>query len=217
MRYFANPVNGLLQAAAADPNLGVIMTPRQGNRLLPDVPFCIDNNCGPGSDGQAGSGYPGDRAYLEFLSHLSAQSRRRCVFATAPDVLGDPVATIERSARFVYRVRAWFGLPVALVAQDGLEYLDIPWNWFDVLFIGGSTEWKLGAGARELVREAKANGKLVHMGRVNSLRRLRYATAIGCDSADGTFLVFAPTANLSRLQGWLRDVNQQGTLWEEAA
>jgi hypothetical protein len=195
-------------------SLGAILTPRQRNRLPAGALFCIDNNCGPGKDGQAGTGYPGDRAYLQFLSHLSAQSRRRCVFATAPDVLGDAAATIERSARFVYRVRAWFGLPVALVAQDGLEDLDVPWTWFDALFLGGSTEWKLGAAARALTAEAKARGKHVHMGRVNSLARLRYARAIGCDSADGTHLAFAPDVNLPEVLGWLREVNQQGTLWE---
>ena len=29
-------------------------------------------------------------------------------------------------------------------------------------------------------------GKWVHMGRVNSTRRIRYAASIGCDSVDGT-------------------------------
>jgi hypothetical protein len=217
MRYFANPTTSLLRAETGDGDFGVIMTPKQGNKLPPGLPFCIDNGCGPGKDGEPGAGYPGDRAYLEFLSHLSAQSRRRCVFATAPDVLGDPEATLRRSARFVYRLRAWFGLPGAVVAQDGLEDMDVPWSWFDALFIGGSTEWKLGDGARRLVREAKANGKWVHMGRVNSLRRLRYAKAIGCDSADGTFLVFAPDVNLPKLQRWMREVNEQLTLWGEAA
>ena len=62
--------------------------------------------------------------------------------------------------------------------------------------------------------EAKARLKWVHMGRVNSLRRLRYASAIGCDSADGTYLRFGPDVNLPTLQGWLRDVNGQSTLFD---
>lgn len=45
-------------------------------------------------------------------------------------------------------------------------------HWFDVLFLGGSTAWKLGSAARRLTTEAKARGKQVHMGRVNSLKRL---------------------------------------------
>jgi hypothetical protein len=193
--------------------LGCIITPAQGNRLPPVTAWCADNGCGPGRDGTPGGGYPGDRAYLAWLSHMSAQGGRRCLFATAPDVLGDAAATIARSAPFVYRIRAWFGLPVALVAQDGLEHLDVPWPWFDVLFIGGSTAWKLGPAARALTAEAKARGKRVHMGRVNSLRRLRYADAIGCDSADGTIIAWAPDIRLPEVLGWVRDVNGQHPLW----
>ena len=85
-----------------------------------------------------------------------------------------------------------------------------------MLFLGGSTDWKLGPAARALTAEAKRRGKRVHMGRVNSLKRLRYADAIGCDSADGTCLTYAPDANLPRLLAWLRDVNDQAPLWERS-
>lgn len=79
------------------------------------------------------------------------------------------------------------GLPIAFVAQDGCEVgLVPPWWMFDALFIGGTTEWKLGHTAARLVAEARARGKWTHMGRVNTLRRLRYADAIGCDSVDGS-------------------------------
>ncbi|MGH3863561.1 hypothetical protein, partial [Actinokineospora sp.] len=52
-------------------------------------------------------------------------------------------------------------------------------------------------------------GKRVHMGRVNSGRRWTYAEHLGCHSADGTFLAFAPDTNLQRLRGWTR----QGALF----
>lgn len=217
MIYFANPSTPAVRVAMAAGRIGAIMTPAQGNQLLADAPFCIDNGCGPGRDGRPGTGYPGDRAYLELLSRLSARGGRRCLFAVAPDVLGDAAATLARSAPFVYRIRSWFGLPVALVAQDGLEHLDVPWSWFDVLFIGGSTAWKLGGAARGLAAEAKARGKRVHMGRVNSLARLRYAAAIGCDSADGRFISFGPSLNLPIALGWLRDVNDQPSLFDLTA
>lgn len=217
MIYLANPSTPAIRSAIAGRRLAAIMSPAQGNRLPPPPAlFALDNGCGPGKDGQPGTGYPGDRAYLELLSRMSARGRERCLFAVAPDVLGDAAATIERSARFVYKIRGWFGLPVALVAQDGLEGLDVPWTWFDVLFIGGSTAWKLGPAARSLTAEAKARGKRVHMGRVNSLRRLRYAEAIGCDSADGTFLTYGPSVNLPVVLGWLRDVEDQVPLWGAA-
>ena len=60
------------------------------------------------------------------------------------------------------------------------------WPRIDALFIGGSTDWKLGAATRALVREAKRRGLWVHMGRVNSLKRIAYTAEIGCDSIDGT-------------------------------
>lgn len=91
----------------------------------------------------------------------------------------------------------------------------VPWGEFDVLFIGGSTEWKLGAAVRGLVAEAKARGKGVHMGRVNSLKRFRYAEAIGCDSVDGTFLTFGPEKNLPELLSWVSE--GQGSLFEGVA
>lgn len=206
--YLANPGNARVNEKMASGDLGAIWTPKQGNKLPSEGAFCIDNGCGPGKDGQPGAGYPGDRQYLELLSKMSARAGRRCLFATAPDVLGDAEATLARSAPFVRKIRGWFGLPAALVAQDGLERLDVPWSWFDCLFLGGSTEWKLGPHAALLTEEAKARGKWVHMGRVNSFKRLRYAAYIGCDSADGTFLTFGPDKNLPRLLGWLGEIHE---------
>lgn len=85
------------------------------------------------------------------------------------------------------RIRA-IGYPVALVAQDGLEHQPVPWDDIDALFLGGTTTSKLSAAAADLTDEAHACGLHVHMGRVNSRRRLRHAAAIGCHSADGTQL-----------------------------
>lgn len=50
------------------------------------------------------------------------------------------------------------------------------------------------------------------MGRVNSAKRLARAAEMGCDSADGTYLRFAPTANLVRLLGWLERLNNRPVL-----
>jgi hypothetical protein len=105
------------------------------------------------------------------------------------------------------RIRG-LGYPAALVAQDGLQSLTVPWHAFDVLFIGGSTAWKLGPAAADLTAQARRHGITVHMGRVNSLKRLRYAASIGCDSVDGTFLAYGPDCNLPKLLCWLAAVNQ---------
>jgi hypothetical protein len=51
------------------------------------------------------------------------------------------------------------------------------------------------------------------MGRVNSFRRLRYAQAIGCDSADGTYIAFGPNQNLPNVLAWLDAINGQSYLF----
>ncbi|MBM7770908.1 hypothetical protein JOD54_001112 [Actinokineospora baliensis] len=148
-----------------------------------------------------GSGYPGDEAWLRWLDRL--HGHYRCLFATAPDVVGDARATLARSAPWFDAIRAR-GYRAALVAQDGLVERAIPWASIDVLFIGGTTDWKLSPDAAQLAQHAKRRGLWLHMGRVNSGKRWRYAKELDCDSADGTFLAFAPDANLERLRRWER-------------
>lgn len=196
MRYFANPSTPEVVAVMRSGHLGYIDTPAQGNRRPYGVTWCADNGC-------FGKGYPGDDVWLAWLT-ANAADAATCTFAVAPDVVADAEATLARSMPWLPQIRA-LGYPAALVAQDGLESLPVPWDAFDVLFIGGSTEWKLGKHARRLIREAKSRGKAVHMGRVNSARRYRYAEHIGCDSVDGTFLTFGPDVNLPRLLSWQRE------------
>jgi hypothetical protein len=118
-------------------------------------------------------------------------------------VVGDFEATRVRSQPFLEQIRT-LGYPAALVAQDGMEWTTWdPWDEIDALFIGGTDRFKLSAEVANIVALASSLGKWVHMGRVNSARRFRYAREIGCDSVDGTFLAFGPDANLPRLMRWL--------------
>lgn len=207
MLYLANPCGPSVITAMQDRRIGYIDTPAQGNKRPPGVVWCADNGC-------FGKGYPGDEKWLAWLTK-NAYAAADCLFATAPDVVGDAAATLARSAPFLPAIRQ-LGYPAALVAQDGLEDLDVPWDEFDVLFIGGSTEWKLGPAARGIIIEAKTRGKHVHMGRVNSERRYRYAQALGCDSVDGTYLTFGPDLNLPAVLAWSR-LTQQGALFDLTA
>jgi hypothetical protein len=181
-------------------NLGLLIQP--GNSTHLDIDryglFGADNGCFAEAQGK-----PWDEIrWLNWLVYEVAPRSDRCLFAVAPDVVGNAAATLLRSARYLSVIRK-LGIPAAFVAQDGLENLDVPWDSFDVLFIGGSTEWKLSEAARSLVAEARSRGKWVHMGRVNSWKRVAIAADFGCDSADGTFLGFGPTQNWIRLSGWL--------------
>jgi len=188
-------------------HLGQICTPAAGNRVLPGVDWCADNAVFAGK-------YPGDDAYLAWLGDR-AWAKDRCAFAVAPDVVCDAAATLERSAAVMPAIRA-AGYRVAFAAQNGLEDLVVPWDAFDVLFLGGDDVWKLGPAAARLTAQAKVLGKWVHMGRVNSRRRLQYAAYIGCDSADGTYLAVAPDVNLPKLLRYLRELDQQLGLWAMA-
>ena len=100
--------------------------------------------------------------------------------------VGDADATLERFRQW----HMWLcHLPLAFVLQDGSEKPGrVPWDapGLAAIFIGGSTEWKLGSEAAHLVAKARRKGLMAHMGRVNSDKRLRYAKSIGCTSVDGT-------------------------------
>ena len=122
-----------------------------------------------------------ESSYLKMLRRWS-DAPIPVEWVTLPDVVGDAAATN-------YLFEVWHdkvALPRAFVAQDGSEDLELPWSHFRCLFIGGTTQWKLSRCAESVVREAKHRCKVVHMGRVNSQKRLRYAYQLGCDSIDGT-------------------------------
>lgn len=198
MLYFANPCGPAVTAAMQAGTIGFIQTPAQANAMPEGVTWCMDNG--------AYSAKFDEGAWWRALVRHSDRAAS-CLFAVAPDVVGDAAATLERSRPWLPKIRE-LGYPAAFVAQDGQEHLPVPWDDFDVLFIGGTTDWKLGPAARGLVAKAKGRGMWVHMGRVNSERRYEYARAIGCDSCDGTYLTFGPDVNLPRLLAWTRNNDQ---------
>ena len=78
------------------------------------------------------------------------------------------------------------GWPMALVAQNGIEDLEIPWHEMDALFIGGVDPWKDSKAVADLVKTAKTLGIWVHVGRLNSPKRFDHFDALGADSCDGS-------------------------------
>lgn len=189
-------------------DLGIMLTPN-GNQytgqLLETVlmagPWAADSGCFSDPHGFSLDGY---------LAWLAAYrcGAPRCLFAPAPDVVADPVKTWERSEPVLPLIRQ-LGFAAALVAQDGIESMHIPWQSFDALFIGGSTQWKLSRAAFGLIQEAKRRNKWTHVGRVNTRGRLRMAAAAGAGSVDGTYLRFGPDTNLPKLTAWLDELHRQ--------
>lgn len=106
-----------------------------------------------------------------------------CLFVTCPDILGNGRRTLE-----IWRYRHRFARhwPMALVAQDGIEDLDIPWGEMSALFIGGCDPWKDSLTVVDLVKTAKILGLHVHVGRVNTAKRFKKFHEIGADTCDGS-------------------------------
>lgn len=189
-------LSGSIRPNLQHPMVGFIRTPNMGNQNMPSsATWAADNG-----RFSAPETYTDD----DYLGWLGMQRRETCLFATAPDVLADHAATVEMSLPLFPRLRR-LGYLAAFVAQDGWSEDNTPWSEFDVLFVGGTTMFKLGAGG-ESISAARRRGKTVHMGRVNSYKRLRLAAALGCASADGTFIKFAPDQNEVRMLRWLEQL-----------
>lgn len=190
------------------PDIGIMLGYREGSlshgrRHLNKCLWAADNGCYTNPDLNVEN-------YLAWLQNLT-EFQETCLFATAPDVVADAKATWERSRDVLPQIRA-LGFPAAFVAQDGIDNEPIHWEAFDCLFIGGSTEWKLSNNTYWLCKEAIKEGKWVHMGRVNSFRRLLRARLAGCSSTDGTQLAFAPDKRLEQLERWLDFMKAQPVL-----
>ena len=139
-----------------------------------------------------------------FETHLArlAPYRENCLFVATPDVLGDAEATLQLFGVWAQSLEDG-GFPPAYVCQDGSEHLPFP-NGARAIFLGGSTAWK-SAQLTPMTRRAKEAGLWMHVGRVNSARRLHECAAAGADSVDGTYLGFRGVERgLREVQGWLR-------------
>jgi len=137
--------------------------------------------------------------------------RSGCLFVSVPDALGNAATTLLLWPFWSRLVRG-IGYPAAFVAQDGQTVETAPWDEMACLFIGGTTTWKLGREARTLAAYAKARGLWLHVGRVNSRRRLRYITQMGADSYDGTSVSkYAETQIPKRLR-WAEELRRQPEL-----
>lgn len=158
------------------PNLGVLSTPARTYLDVDGWPWAADNGAFSRFD---------EHLYLLMLDRLAELPPP--LFVAVPDVVGDAEATLRLYDEWEDAL-ASRGLPRAFVAQDGLVGEDprVPWDLLECLFVGGSTEFKLGEDAALLSREAKRRGKWVHFGRVNSPPRMAYVASVGADSVDGS-------------------------------
>lgn len=128
------------------------------------------------------AGRPFDEA--AFVRAVEAHTSDSLDFVVCPDVVMDAAGTRSMIARWLAWTLARTSV-VLLPVQDGMEGDNLPLSRRVGVFVGGSTEWK-EASMEYWARRAHAAGAWCHVGRVNSVRRLRMARAAGVDSIDGS-------------------------------
>jgi hypothetical protein len=181
MLYLASTSSNL-ERHLAHPHIGVMVGPRTGGlaSLRTGRPWASD------CDALSKHGYD-DQAFHDHLERLSAEHyRQNCLFVVVPDVPGCGKSTLASYLAHA-PLLAPLGFPLAYVAQDGAEDLDLP--PCDVLFLGGTDPWRERCGAW-MLQQAAQSGRRTHVGHVNSLRRLRQLSFCHTDSADGTYVTY---------------------------
>lgn len=184
--------------------LGHLLTPSNRNSVSSLLATGLAWAC----DNGAFSGFDPAR-FRRLLQRASGQPR--LLWIVCPDVVADARGTLVLFDQWANEV-ATAG-PVAFVGQDGAEGLELPWDRFDCLFIGGSTEWKLSESAADVAAEAKTRGKWLHMGRVNSRRRMETAADLGCDSIDGSSASMFGDKYIHKYALWMEQIESQGGLF----
>lgn len=198
-----------------NPAFGHLVMPRSGNSIRSTCesgkPWAADNDAFGGWTPEK------ETAFSRMLGRICLDGdKSTCKFIAAPDVVGDSATTLERFKRWEPIIRST-GFPVGFVAQDGLETFACPWNDMDALFIGGTTEFKLSKRADALIAEAKDGGLWVHVGRVNSAKRIKHFYEIGVDSIDGRSFSAWPDLYFAKFLVWMNRLNTQpsfpGHIW----
>jgi hypothetical protein len=106
-------------------------------------------------------------------------------FTVLPDIVAGGLRSLEFSLR--WRDRLQLPGPVMLAVQDGMQPDDVRPHIGPQcgIFVGGSTEWKVET-LPIWCALGRETGALVHVGRVNSIRRIRLCILHGAHSFDGS-------------------------------
>jgi hypothetical protein len=159
-----------------------LRTPLTSYARAEGIPYGLDNGCFAKFDRQE---------WDRLLEQAEIDSP---IFACLPDIVGDAQRTVELFTYFKYHTN---GIPRALVLQDGIEHATIPWDDLSAVFVGGTDAFKISPIAIRAAKAAKMLGKWVHVGRVNTAKRVENWVGVA-DSIDGS--------GISRYDHMLEDV-----------
>jgi hypothetical protein len=149
---------------------------------LAGVPYGLDNGCFAKFEKNA------------WRRLLGEARETKPVFVCLPDIVGDARRTLDLFDAFFDETES---LPRALVLQDGIANHEIPFNKIDAVFVGGSDNFKISTEAFNACKAAKMCDKWVHVGRVNTAKRVMQWVGLA-DSIDGS--------GISRYDHMLEDV-----------
>lgn len=176
--------------------LGHLYTPQMGNdmgsMLRTGLPWSCDN--------AAYSNWDHEKFWKMAIDAWGWMTQSPPDWVAAPDCVGNHAETLRLFQGWIDMWNEEIGyvpFPLAFVLQNGATISSIPWDYIVAVFVGGDDEFKL-KDCRPLLEEATARGKLKHIGRVNSLKRLRYAMEVGADTVDGTSFSMFPDAKIPR-------------------
>ena len=157
---------------------------------MPDRPFAIDN----GAYGFFKQDTPfNDEKFLALLEKYG----HLCDWTVIPDKVGDAAETFKMFDVWHSRLEKYKCL---FVVQDGMAEAQVEalLPLVGGIFVGGTTEWKKETIPR-WAQLCKRHDKICHVGRVNTIRRIRFCRANGVDSIDGS--------GVSRFRDWAKVIN----------
>ena len=190
-----------LQQLALDfpDKIGHLYSPGGFSTVYPMFPFALDN----GAFSAFRNGTPFDEGSFLDLCQRIKGTQIDPFWVVVPDKVGDAVETKRLWKEWAPLLRSDYRWPLAFAVQDGMIRQDVPSD-ADVVFIGGSTEWK-GAW----VPSWAAWCPRVHVARVNRPRALEYLEGLGVESCDGTGWFRGDKTQTQGLLDWVQGIRRQ--------
>lgn len=157
-------------------NVGTLIAIHKNEITPPSIPFALDN--GAYSCFLNNQTFNLERYYLRLDNYLK-RCHKKPDWLLVPDKVGSKKHTIKLWNECSNYLKQ-YNIPLAFAVQDGMTKNDVP-KEAAVIFVGGSTEWKL-----KTISYWVNHFNFVHIARVNAWNRLCYCIENKVLSIDGT-------------------------------
>jgi hypothetical protein len=179
--------------------IGWLLSPDGWRTPHPWLEYALDNGAYPAFVNDRSWD---DTAFAQMLDAANAQPHPPR-WVLAPDVVADKDATLALWKRWLNPLRNYYW-PLAFAVQDGMTQADVP-KEADVIFVGGTTEWKWST-----VWQWCKDFPRVHVGRVNGYGPLWDCHDAGAESCDGTGWFRGDAEQLAGLERYLEESTNGG-------